>query len=69
MIAVPTDIGHLDADGFADGDIPAWDAAAEQFVPTSLAAMGRWEVVVDGVPAEEITNTAGDDWLYVLVGA
>lgn len=30
---------------------------------------GRWEVVVSGVPAEAVTNTAGDDWLYTWVGA
>lgn len=30
---------------------------------------GRWEVVVSGVPAQEVTNEAGDDWLVHWIGA
>lgn len=39
------------------------------FTEDDLEVLGRWEVVVAGIPAEAVTNEAGDDWLYTFVGA
>ncbi len=74
---LPGDLtGVLDLTGIADGDALVWDATAGLFVPGTVAVTeeavrdaGRWEVVVSGVPAEAVTNEAGDDWLYYWVGA
>jgi hypothetical protein len=44
---------------------------ANPIVSSAVDVMGagRWEVVVSGVPAEEVTNESEDDWLYTWVGA
>lgn len=38
---------------------------ANPVVAANVEDAGRWEVVVSGIPAEAVTNEAGDDWLYI----
>jgi hypothetical protein len=43
--------------------------SADDPTAADVKDLGRWEVVVSGVPAEATTNEAGDDWLYHWIGA
>lgn len=54
-----------------EGDNVTVDATdpANPIVSADIEAAGRWEVVVSGVPAEEVTNEAEDDWLFHWTGA
>lgn len=69
-----TEVRHLDdvdVSGVADGESLTWDDATSTWVAdnpsvdaTAVRDAGRWEVVVDGVPASAVMNEAEDDWVY-----
>lgn len=67
MITVPSDIGHLTGATFAEGEVPTWDAAAEQFVPGAGANGAAYsEIVGDGAAVEfDIVHGLGTESIVV----
>ena len=54
----------------ADGEVLVADSSQASglgWAAAPASGTGRWEVVVSGIPAEAVTNEAGDDWLYAWI--